>query len=209
MWRPCAVRWGSTHRSILGHSAGGFVALHLALRHPGVAGGLFLCDTAATLASVPDDDPPPSLSERAGNEAVAAAGRLFGGDFSTASQDAFARLVAPTYAAPGHEDIPGRLLALSSLNGAVARHFFDELAAGYDLRPHLAAIDVPTLVMVGAYDWVCPPVASRLLAQGIPEVELIVVDDAGHFAFSEAPGDFLAAVRRLLARMRTATASRA
>jgi proline iminopeptidase len=79
----------------LGRSAGGFVALHLAVRHPGVAGGLILVHTAPTLAPLPDADPPPSLAERGGPEAVAAAARLAGGDMSQASQEAFGRLVAP------------------------------------------------------------------------------------------------------------------
>jgi proline iminopeptidase len=89
------LRLGVDRPVVLGHSAGGFVALHLAVRHPGVAGGLILVHTAPTLAPLPDADPPPSLAERGGPEAVAAAARLAGGDMSQASQEAFGRLVAP------------------------------------------------------------------------------------------------------------------
>ncbi len=41
---------------ILGHSFGGFVALHVALRRPDLVRGLILCDTAPTLAPLPADD---------------------------------------------------------------------------------------------------------------------------------------------------------
>jgi proline iminopeptidase len=61
---------------VLGHSAGGFVALQLALRHPGLPGGLILCHTAPTLAA-PDRDPPAGPAERGGPAAAAAAARLF------------------------------------------------------------------------------------------------------------------------------------
>jgi hypothetical protein len=40
------------------------------------------CDSGPTLAALEDDDPPPSLAERAGPKAVAAVERLFAGDFS-------------------------------------------------------------------------------------------------------------------------------
>jgi len=49
---------------------------------------------------------------------------------------------------------------------------------------------------------VCPPVANRAIADGISGAELTVVEDAGHFPFSETPEAFLAAARRLLARIR-------
>ena len=93
---------------LFGHSAGGFVALHVALRHPALAGGLILCHTAASLSRAPDPAPPAGPAERGGPEAAAVAARLFGGDMSPEVQAGFDRLVLPLYAAPGHEDVPGR-----------------------------------------------------------------------------------------------------
>jgi proline iminopeptidase len=183
---------------VFGHSAGGFVALHLAVRHPGLAGGLILAHTAPTLAPLPDGDPPPSLAERAGPEAVEVAARLFGGDMSQATLEAFGRLVAPCYAAPSHPEVPERLFALSGFEPEVARYFFGTLAPAYDLRPHLGEIDVPTLVVTGRWDWVCPPAAGRAIAAGIPGAALVELPDGGHFGFTEEPARFQHAVRVFL-----------
>jgi proline iminopeptidase len=187
---------------VFGHSAGGFVALHFALRHPRSVGGLILCATSPGFMPLVDDDPPPGPLERGGSDAALAAERLFSGDFSPEVLDAFGRLVAPLYAGPAHEDVPPRLFALSRLDADVAGHFFRSEAARYDLRPRLAEIDAPTLVLVGGDDWVCRPAASRLLAAAIPDAELVVVEGAGHFVFSEEPDAFLPAVGAFLARLR-------
>lgn len=98
---------GVSRPIVFGHSFGGFVALDVSARHPDLAAGLVLCDSAPTLQPITDDRPsPPGLAERGGPPALAAAGRLFGGDMSPESADEFARLVFPLYAAPEHEDVP-------------------------------------------------------------------------------------------------------
>jgi proline iminopeptidase len=177
---------------VFGHSAGGFVALQLALRHPELAGALILCHTAGALSS--DPAPPPGPAERGGPEAAAASARVFGGDMSPEAMAEFNRLVLPLYAAPGREDVPMRMMALSSMNAEIAAYFFGTLAAAYDVRPRLAEIAAPTLVVVGRHDWVCPPSAGRELADGIPGARLVALD-SGHFGFSETPSEFLGAVR--------------
>lgn len=183
-------RLGLDEPIVFGHSAGGFVALHLALRHPGLAAGLILCDTAPTLSQLPDDSPPPGLEQRAPESAVEVARAMFSGDFSAERIHAFRDLVMPYYAAPGHQDVPGRIMPLSRIAADVAAHFFAELAPRYDIRDQLQAVDIPVLVLVGEFDWVCPPVYSRVLAGRIPSACLEVIDAAGHFPFSEEPVRF-------------------
>ncbi len=183
---------------LFGHSAGGFVALHVALRHPALLGGLILCATSATRVPVPDPAPPPSLAERAGSEAVEIATRVFAGDVSPDAMAAFGARVAPFYAGPAHQDVPARLLGLSSVTTEVMRHFFTTAAGTFDVRPRLGEIDVATLVVAGGYDWVCPPSANRALAAGIPRARLVEIETAGHFPFSEEPDRFGAAVTPFL-----------
>ncbi|NYH98959.1 alpha/beta fold hydrolase [Cupriavidus plantarum] len=188
---------GLPHVHVFGHSAGGFVALHLALRHPALVAGLILCGSSPTVRPIIEDEaaePAPSLASRAGPETLAVAGRVFGGDITEESVDDFFREVGPFYAAPAHMHVPPRLTALSTMDVAMMRHFMTAIAPGYDLRPRLGGIAARTLVIVGREDWVCPPRASRALARGIPGARLVVLDDAGHFTFSETPAAFLDAV---------------
>lgn len=68
----------------------------------------------------------------------------------------------------------------------------------YDLRGRLAGIGVPTLVIVGAEDWICPPGQSRLIAERVPGAELFEVAGANHSVQAEANERVLARVRAFL-----------
>ena len=54
------------------------------------------------------------------------------------------------------------------------------LLFGMDLTPHLASIDLPTLVIGGTADVLTPPMEARRLARLIPGARLEMVDGAGH-----------------------------
>ena len=59
-----------------------------------------------------------------------------------------------------------------------------------DHTPDLGRIHVPTLVVVGEHDRVCPPADSRLLADGIPGALYVEVPDSGHLPNQECPEAF-------------------
>lgn len=56
-----------------------------------------------------------------------------------------------------------------------------------DLRPDLAGIPVPVLVMGGRHDAVVDPESQQELAARIPDASLVIVEDAAHLAPAESP----------------------
>ena len=68
-----------------------------------------------------------------------------------------------------------------------------------DQRDRVAAIRVPTLVLVGDQDTVTPPELSRELAEARPGAELNVLAGAGHLANIERPADFNRLVEQFIA----------
>ena len=56
-----------------------------------------------------------------------------------------------------------------------------------DSRTALAAIQCPTLVLVGAQDTLTPVVAAQAIADGIDGARLEIVPDCGHLSTLERP----------------------
>jgi pimeloyl-[acyl-carrier protein] methyl ester esterase len=68
------------------------------------------------------------------------------------------------------------------------------ILAHEDLRPALCAVDVPVLLVHGERDPVCPPGASRAMAEAIPGARLALLPGAGHAPFLARPGALAEAV---------------
>lgn len=82
--------------------------------------------------------------------------------------------------------------------GDALKLFNNEVFATFDLRPELARISAPTLVLTGEDDFICGPLNARELAAGIDEAELVLLPACGHFVFVEQPEAFADAVGRFL-----------
>jgi len=63
-----------------------------------------------------------------------------------------------------------------------------EAIAALDLRPQLASVKAPTLVVSGAEDVAAPPSVGAYTARNIHGARLAVIQAASHFAHYEKPG---------------------
>jgi len=112
------------------------------------------------------------------------------------------RTVLPLYTA--HPDRAGVAAGLDALGPSIT---FDLAAvkaweAGLyqtiDLRPLLAKITSPTLVVAGDLDFLCGPAQARPICEAIRGAQLEIIRDCGHFPSFEAPEAYREAVQRFL-----------
>ena len=179
---------GFDRADVLGVSWGGVTATRLALRRPDRVRSLILADSSPG-AGV---DPETARSMRSRASALTEAGA-----------ETFARERAPLLIDEG---------ATAELVDSVATLMIDSVRmppyqwacnsmAEADHRPDLAAIEAPTLVVVGANDRITGVAAAERLADGIPGAELAVIEAAGHLANQERPEVFNRLLVDFLARV--------
>lgn len=70
----------------------------------------------------------------------------------------------------------------------------NRLPAPWGVRDRFGAIKVPTPVIVGTYDFICPPAFAHGTHAGIPDAQLPELRESGHFGHIEQPDDFAAIV---------------
>lgn len=62
--------------------------------------------------------------------------------------------------------------------------------SAYNVSARLHNIEAPSLVMVGAEDFICPPSKAQLLYEGLADSTLVTFEGSGHFPFIEERADF-------------------
>lgn len=161
--------------ALAGFSLGGIVALEMVAQAPERIERLALIDTT------PRPDPEANAVAR---RAAVARARAAGMDGYIL--DAWPRLVCPANAdsAPLREAI----LTMARDGGAEVLADQSEVAIHRaDSRQRLGAITVPTLILAGADEQVCPIEAHEELAAGIAGSRFFTIPQAGHFAPLENP----------------------
>jgi proline iminopeptidase len=184
--------------AVLGHSWGGLLAMEYATRHPDRVSHLILVNTAP--ASAADNLAfrqhllrirPAGDVERM--QALASSAQYQAGDLEVEAE--YYRIhYRVALRQPEHiEQVVGRLRTYFTEDSvltarAIEHRLYDETwrSDGYDLIPRLEALDIPTLVVHGADDFV-PPALAAHIAQAMPRGRLAVIQECGHFAYLEAP----------------------
>jgi pimeloyl-ACP methyl ester carboxylesterase len=194
--RETAEALGLPDYALLGHSFGGLVALHHAVRFPGHAARLVVSQSVADEACF--ERLTEALEAFGSPEVVAAFERedsvLTGEDVLEVWLDQLPFFVADPEG-PGRAGLADALRDVQFSVDAT-RH---EGWGDHDVRAQLGTIAVPTLVIAGAEDRIMPRPFVAAVADGIPGAELAVVEGAGHFAFAERPAEYFGALRAWLA----------
>lgn len=188
--------------AVLGHSFGGQVALEYTLRYPERVSHLVLLDTAGD-ARWSQEKAADVLAGRGFSPAtVAVARRYYSGRI--APKD-FVRASIRMLPAYDHRFSLLRL-ARDMLEGGwraemrpEALEFGGQMMRGWSVMDRLGEIGVPTLVIAGHDDFLFPPESQALLAAGIPNARLRIIERAGHNPQSERSAETLAAVADFLA----------
>ncbi len=185
--------------TVFGHSYGSFLALEYALRHPARVDGLVLC------ASAPAFDHAGAAVAQARDRASPAARAALDAALSgpLPSDEAWAstwQALAPLYLYRPGPDLLAAITEGVRYRAGAFNASQGRCIATYDVRDRLGEIDVPALVVSGRHDWICPPAHGALpLAEGIPNAELVVLEESGHFPFIEESTAFETAVGGWLA----------
>jgi pimeloyl-ACP methyl ester carboxylesterase len=111
----------------------------------------------------------------------------------------------------GHDPSPTQVAFIEKLLSEVPSSVWFKLIPtmlGLDVSRALEAINVPTLVIAGEKDKLTPLAAAERIADSVPQAELVVLNDTGHIPMLERPEEFNALLRRFVARVTTADASR-
>jgi abhydrolase domain-containing protein 6 len=69
---------------------------------------------------------------------------------------------------------------------------------GLNLEPHLSKIIAPTLAIFGQQDGTVPVSDGHLVQQLVPNSQLVLFDQCGHFPMYEQPQPYLEALRRFM-----------
>ncbi|RKS76149.1 pimeloyl-ACP methyl ester carboxylesterase [Actinomadura pelletieri DSM 43383] len=199
---------------LVGHSMGGMSIMALADRHPelferqvvGVAVANTSCGDMAeltlglplVLAKVVRPLAPRTLRGLGRRAELVERARGLGADlaFVVTRKMAFAdRHVSPTVV-----DFLEQMIRATPID--VIAEFYPALMA----HDKVACLDVlgrvPTLVLAGGEDRLTPAVHARRIAEALPDVELVEVEEAGHVLPLEYPGVVTGGLRRLIDRVR-------
>jgi proline iminopeptidase len=195
---------GESKVFLLGHSHGAFVALQTALDFPGRLAGVIVYGGAAFYS--------PELFDQAYRNIEAWVARRPPGD-----------PLSEQIVQAWHDEPPEREAHLAAFLRLLPMYFkdYDAVQDGltdwvktiditldpdrqeehWDIRDRLGEVAVPTLVLVGAADFITPLNSARELSDGIPGAELAVLPDSGHFAHLEEPDAFRNSVLHFVRRV--------
>jgi proline iminopeptidase len=179
----------------IGTSYGGMVAMAHAIRYPDSVSHLVLIVTAAHGGFVARAKE--IVRARGTAEQQRACDMLWAGELDTTERlRHYYDVMGPLYARnfDASSAAAGRARGTSSpvpLNRAFGPGGF---IYSFDLRPRLATITAPTLILAGRHDWICAPEFSEEIHRHIPRSVLRIFENSSHSIRSDEPQAMIEAI---------------
>jgi proline iminopeptidase len=186
---------GFEQMAVLGHSFGGFIALSYALAYPSSVSRLIIS------CSAPSYDIGAEVEAQLAafnNPQVAAA---FARENEIQSDEDMRAVILdelPFYFAT----YPDRIRQVAEdwarrtrYSAALSSWWSVNQMPLYDVRPRLAEVQMPTLILAGRHDRVCSLNQARIMEQGIAGAKLVIFEESGHMPQMEESARYIQVVR--------------
>ncbi len=179
------ARLGFEKIHVFGHSLGGMVAPAYARAHPGRVLTVGLLSTAAFRS----EDDKTRIRGIAANLREQGAAKLVDSFVSRWFGEAFLR---------DHADlVDARKRQVVETDQQVFADVF-QLYSETEMSPWLHEVTAPALVLTGEQDLTCNPRLNKLMAEALPNAELVILDGLKHGLVVEAPDRLAQAIDRFL-----------
>ena len=186
---------------LFGHSWGGFLAQEYALKYPQSLAGLILCSTAPALdygAAIVAN------AQARGTEAQVSAllTALTAPLHDDAALESLMEAIGPLYFHCDGAALAARVFGEVTYSAAAFNRGLFHCSPVFNTLDRLREINVPTLLLGGADDWIMPEAHGLArLAAGLRHASVERFAKSGHFPFVEEQQPFLATVGAWLAAL--------
>jgi proline-specific peptidase len=181
---------------VLGWSFGGMVAQVYAAHYPDELAGLVLLSTAAQMI----DERAEAAFERVGGAEARDLYRRVSVEHDTTAFEDYMRVCLPLYTVKRDPEYLRVHETRPIVRQDVTEHFLWGEGAEMDLRPELAKVVCPTLILNGRHDPITPPECSDDMEAALVNAPVthVVGERSGHDVPEDEPELFAEAVRALI-----------
>lgn len=201
--RKMIQHMGTKRPYFLGHSHGAFVGLQFALDYPNELGGLIVYDGAPVtgpehgmeatrgielFAQRWPDRPEAQEAKRAWMDVATGVVSLR----DRASFMGVLQRLLPAYFGDYWNPLEGFASWQAGLDATIVPNRKPEI---WDIRPVMNSIRIPTLILVGEYDFICSPRWAEEMHAAISGSQLIIFEQSGHMSHIEKPREFAGSIK--------------
>jgi proline iminopeptidase len=186
--------------------------MHYAVKYPDRVSGLILLNSLAAGDSAWLEDMKRRRERRRGEPWYEEAARALEAGAPPTDEE-FARSLRamlplywsdPARIKPYESDFAATQVSAHAAAGSIA-----SARQSFDLLAELKKVRAPTLIVVGADDFICSPESASLMHLALPNSKLLLIEDSGHFPWMEQREVFEMKVPEFLDALGVSAQSRA